>query len=370
MFIRTLFFFLLSVLQVMGQQVKYASPLNIPLRLSGNFCEVRTDHFHSGIDIKTNGREGQPVFAVDDGYVSRVKISAVGYGKAIYITHSDHCVTVYGHLHSFMGALADSLESKQYARKSFEIEWFPDSSYFPVKRGQQIAWSGNSGGSESPHLHFEIRDEFTEEPLNPLLNGWTVNDTIAPIIQNVSIYNYSDGRYFFDNNYPVDKIESIGSNDTLFVNSDTVALSFVMNDEMNDSVSSSLGIYSVLLLNGTDSVYHYSFNRMNFNETRNVNGYIDYSKKENQKEIFLRCFALPGNRFSAFKNAGKGLIYIKQGETVHLKLLVSDANQNISKLELNFKGIAVDDSTLKGDSFIHYPNKNYEIQIYCPILEN
>ncbi len=356
--IRIILVLLFAGFHATSQTVKYVNPLSIPLRLSGNFCEVRTDHFHSGIDIKTAGQVGLPVFAVDDGYVSRVKFSAAGYGKAIYVTHPDYCVTVYGHLHALIGALADSIESLQYQKESFELEWFPEKNYFPVKKGQQIAWSGNSGGSESPHLHFEIRDEVTEEPLNPLLNGWSIQDTVAPELVKVAIYKYSNGRFLFYNDFSfIDEANESTSLDTIYINSDTAALSFVVTDNMNDSLTSELGIYSMLLMNGVDTLYHYSFDRMNFSETRNVNGYIDYSQKEIQKAIFFRCFPLPGNKFETFRNAGKGLILIHPGEIAELKVIVTDANKNLTGKNIYVKNISTILSVGEGmtDSY-YYPN--------------
>ena len=337
----------------------YHSPLKIPLRLAGNFCEVRSDHFHSGIDIKTDGHEGMAVFAVDDGYISRVKISADGFGKVIYITHPGNRLTVYAHLHSFTGSFADSIETMQYKKKSFEVEWFPDSILFPVRKGQQIAWSGNSGGSESPHLHFEIRDAHSEEPLNPLLNGFFIADSIKPVIEKIALYEFSNGRFIYDNDYPLRTSEQKTDRDTFVVNYDTVSMSFMAHDEMNDSLPSECGIYSLILLNNYDTVYHYAFNKMSFSETRNVNGYIDVLHQRNKKETLLRCFTLPGSKFNAFKNSGKGYIVLKDSATATLKLIVADANGNrveksffITRVSTNKKSPGQKDANI-----VAYPNK-------------
>ena len=328
MFRWLVFFFTISSFIVSAQQTEYVSPLNIPLRLSGNFCEVRPDHFHSGIDIKTNGHEGLPVFAVDKGYVSRVKVSADGFGKVIYITHPGSKMTVYAHLHSFMGALADTILHFQYKKKSFEVELFPDSLLFPVWKGQQIGWSGNSGGSDAPHLHFEIRDATTEEPLNPLLNGFTIADTIKPFIQKMAVYQYNNHRFAFQNEYALNVNDQENTIDTFNIDFDTVGMAFNIYDEMNDTLPSTLGIYSATLLSGNDTIYHYAFDRMNFSETRNVNGYIDYLHRKFQKVSLHRCFTLPGTKFNAFRNAGKGYIVVSRGETMMLRLKVTDANDN------------------------------------------
>ena len=146
----------------------FISPLSIPLDVSGSFGELRSNHFHAGLDLKTNKREGLDVFAVGDGYVSRIKISTFGYGKAIYITHPNGYTTVYGHLQRANGAIEEYIRKIQYKQNSFEVEMFPSASELPVKQGDVIAFSGNSGGSGGPHLHFEFRDSSTEHVVNPL----------------------------------------------------------------------------------------------------------------------------------------------------------------------------------------------------------
>jgi Peptidase family M23 len=335
-----------------NNQKRFSSPLNIPLLLSGNFCEVRSDHFHSGIDIKTNGKEGLPVFAVDDGYIYRVKVSAVGYGKALYIKHANNIVSVYGHLSEFIGSLAKAVEDRQYSGKSFETEFFPDSNLFKVTKGMQIAWSGNSGGSQAPHLHFEIRDQRKEEPLNPLLFDWAIEDTIAPEILKLNVYDYYEG-YFSDKNYADINFKN---NDTISVYTDSIGLSFECNDYMNDSSRSDLGIYSAVLLADKDTVYHYKFDRMNFDQTRYVNAYIDYSKKDLDSKIFQRLYTLPGNKSDIFKKAGIGIIQINQKKIVPVKLIVGDANGSLSSHSVYLKA----ETQKKGSAHklnIKYPNK-------------
>jgi len=138
------------------------------MQLSGNFGELRPNHFHAGFDFKTNQKEGLNVYAAADGYVSRIKVSTAGYGKAIYITHPNGFTTVYGHLQKASGAIQDKIIELQYAAKSYEIETYFKPNELPVAKGQIIAISGNTGGSEGPHLHFEFRDNKTEQIINPL----------------------------------------------------------------------------------------------------------------------------------------------------------------------------------------------------------
>jgi murein DD-endopeptidase MepM/ murein hydrolase activator NlpD len=166
----------------------FRSPLDIPLQLSGNFGELRPNHFHSGFDFKTQKKEGFNVYAVANGYVSRIKVSAYGYGNALYITHKNGYVSVYGHLQRYDSTISNYVIKKQYELESFEVDLFPQKNEIMVTQGQLIALSGNTGGSEGPHLHFEIRDQKTEEIINPYYFGFDIEDTIAPSIEGISIY--------------------------------------------------------------------------------------------------------------------------------------------------------------------------------------
>ena len=166
----------------------FRSPLDIPLVLAGTFGELRSNHFHSGIDIKTQQREGLPVYAIADGMVTRIKISHWGYGKVLYIAHPNGYTSVYGHLQKFSPELEAYVKKLQYDKKSYEVEVFPDLGALKVEKGGLIAYSGNTGGSSGPHLHFEIRSSISEKPTNPLLYGLEVRDATNPILEKVFIY--------------------------------------------------------------------------------------------------------------------------------------------------------------------------------------
>ena len=195
------FFFLgvvFSLVQILPAQEKYpknvfGSPLEIPLILAGTFGELRSNHFHSGIDIKTQRRQGLPVLAIADGTVTRIKISHWGYGKALYVAHPNGYTSVYAHLQKFGPEIEQYIKERQYKKQSYEIEVFPDYGELKVTQGSTIAYSGNTGGSSGPHLHFEIRSSVTEKPTNPLLYGYDVRDATNPSLLGLFGYPLSDG---------------------------------------------------------------------------------------------------------------------------------------------------------------------------------
>ena len=178
------FYFLLFVISFCNAQIPYpqnyfSSPLDITLVLSGTFAELRSNHFHSGLDIKTNGKEGFKTYASAEGYVSRIKISRYGYGKALYITHPNGYTTVYAHLQKFSPSIEAYVKQQQYKKETFELELFPKAETLKVAAKEVIAYTGNTGGSGGPHLHFEIRDK-QERPMNPMLFGMDIKDTTKP----------------------------------------------------------------------------------------------------------------------------------------------------------------------------------------------
>ena len=172
-------------------RLRYINPMDIPLALSGNFMEPRNNHFHSGLDMRTGGVEGVPVRAVADGWVSRIKISPWGYGKAVYIEHKDGHTTVYGHLSALTGAVGAACADAQYRAKDFTIDQYLEKNALPLEQGEVFALSGNSGGSGGPHLHFEIRDG-AQNALDPEVLGIKVKDTTPPEIMGIRLYPLTD----------------------------------------------------------------------------------------------------------------------------------------------------------------------------------
>lgn len=168
----------------------FRSPIGFPIRLSGTFAELRPNHFHGGLDIKpkVNGKQGDAIFAIADGYISRISISAHGYGNVLYVTHSNGYTSIYAHLQKFIPAVTEYIEKRQYANQSFEFDEMVNAAEFPISKGEQIAYLGNTGDSFGPHLHFEIRDTKTDIPINPLYFGFNILDNKKPFLQQLKIY--------------------------------------------------------------------------------------------------------------------------------------------------------------------------------------
>jgi murein DD-endopeptidase MepM/ murein hydrolase activator NlpD len=250
-FIISLFFInLSSFAQLKRDTLGWIPPVDIPIYLSGNFAELRTGHFHAGIDIKTQGNEGFKVYAVQDGYISRIKVSSGGYGKAVYITHPDSYTSVYGHLKEYNIQLDKYVKAIQYERKSYGVDIFPEKGELAINQGDIIGLSGNSGSSGGPHLHFEIRDTKSARPMNGLFLGYDIEDNIPPKMDYLYVYpQYGRGTVngkSKDHYYSLKRANAdfaLRQGDTLTA-SGSVGLGLKVNDYLNGSANR-CGVYEL-----------------------------------------------------------------------------------------------------------------------------
>ncbi|HUM51240.1 MAG TPA: M23 family metallopeptidase, partial [Chitinophagales bacterium] len=314
----------------------FSKPMNLPFNLAGSFGEPRKDHFHSGIDIKTNGVEGEPVFAIGDGYISRIKVSPYGYGKVIYITHTNGFTSVYAHLSTFYGAIEKYIHSQHYVQQKSELDLTLDATIFPVKQKDTIAFSGNTGGSTAPHLHFEIRNTKTEHALNPLdfYPKEFYVDTIPPQINKVKINSiYSDIYSSFSQYYFLKKVNNnLNAIDSIIIENDTlVSFSFEGFDKQDNSENKN-GIKKMIIFQENRLGFKYDLTEIDFDKTRMCNAFVDYHEMMNDSGYFYNGYQLPGNKLNYY-SVGNGTFPLKNGRN-EFYITCYDYNENEIKINL------------------------------------
>jgi hypothetical protein len=315
--------FLVSILFMSGAEAQnIVAPLDIPLSLSGNFGELRSNHFHSGIDFKTRGITGLPVKAVKDGYISRISINPNGYGKAVYIAHPDGTTSVYGHLEGFTPKIEATVRDSQYRYESFAADLQFHAGQFALKQGEIFALSGNTGSSGGPHLHFELRDTKSERPFDPLpFFRDKIRDNIPPEVLKIIL------------------LPQVGKG---AADSDTTAwgeigIAVKAFDRMNGT-SNIYGVKEIILkLNGNE-IFHSLINDFSFEDTRYLNSFIDYGRWTETREFYMKSFIEHCNRFDAYLSDGKGTIIIDREQEYRFEYILKDAFGNTSVKRFTIKG--------------------------------
>jgi hypothetical protein len=321
----------------------FISPLKIPEFLSSNFGELRIDHFHSGLDIKTQGVTGKEVVAAADGYIYRIGVSPTGFGNVLFIKHPNGYSTVYGHLEKFAPKIEEYVKARQYEKKSFTIVLWPTKDEFPLRQGELIAYSGNTGGSGGPHLHFEIRKSDSEKPINPLLFDLGIIDNIKPVIDMLAIYPINRHSLINKRN-SIKKINVSGSHGTYFIPPENeISISGMAGfgiktyDILDDSPNR-VGVYSIELSIDSVSVYKYIMDGFSFAESRYINCHIDYESFMRENIYIERMFVLPGDRLSVYKYvSNRGIINFNDGKTHKAEIVVTDVYNNKSSLTFRVK---------------------------------
>jgi len=309
----------------------FRNPLNIPMQLAANFGAVRANHFHMGLDLRTNSQENLTVVAAADGYVSRIKVERYGFGNAVYITHPNGYTTVYAHLNKYFDKLDEFVKERQYKEEKWEEDITFSPGQFPVVKGQLIALSGNTGGSAGPHLHFEIRDTKTEECLNPLLFGFNIPDSVSPTIS---------GLYWYDRRFST---YEPGANGITFkkggntymanvvqVNSPSVSFAIKAVDKANQGFS--LGIYNAELFMDDQLIYSFKIDKVSYDDTRYLNGCIDYAKFIRDKMSIQHLSVLPGMKLKNYSSGSDGIINFQDDKIHNIEIILKDVNGNTSRL--------------------------------------
>ena len=337
------------------------APIKPPFFFAGDFGELRPSHFHSGLDFRTMGQTGVPVFAVKDGYISRIGVSPTGYGNALYMNHPDGTTSVYGHLLRFYPAIQEYLKKKQYDHESFQINLTlsPDEFYF--KKGEIIAWSGNSGSSGGPHLHFEIRDTKSERAYNPLFYHLGIKDNSPPKIIALNVYPLSEttligkdrikkrfeavpvkGGYRLKNNSPIELNGKIGFG--------------IQAEDFFKGTGLKCGIYSATLFCDKKEVFGFRMDNFSFADARYANAQGDYEEHLQSNRWIERLYRLPGNFLDIYHPADSdGILNLQDGKEHEFEIVVSDAFKN--KAILKFRSVS-------GKSHLPLKNKPFTKEFF------
>jgi murein DD-endopeptidase MepM/ murein hydrolase activator NlpD len=312
-----------------------------PATIVGNFCEPRKGHFHTGLDFRTNQQEGHAVYAAADGYVSRINVSGGGYGNALYITHPNGYVTVYGHLQQFSSKLTQRLRKEQYAKESFTVDFELPAGEFIISKGEKVALSGNSGGSGGPHLHFEIRD-LQERVYNPMLFGYKLKDDLKPVCSSLKFYPLDDLK----NKSEGYRVKLVLNKERVYeleggilkVNAERLGFSVNTYDVMN-LTDAHVGIYNLTVFDGSKMIYQYQADRISFPEKRYVLSHIDYPIFMNEsRRAFHKCFVEPGNKGPLYPSVlNAGVIDLSDGRVHELNAEVSDYAGNVSLVKFKLQ---------------------------------
>ena len=337
------FCFLTGITTVTAKAQQLRKPMDIPILLSGNFGELRSNHFHSGIDFKTQGVEGKPIHSVQDGYVSRISVSPWGYGNGLYITHPDGTTTVYGHLQKFSQKITAYLKEKQYEQESFNVNLSLTPDELPVKEGELVALSGNTGSSGGPHLHFEVRDTETEEPMDPIeYYKDLIKDTQAPKIQGIMVYSMPGKGVVNGSRRKLElkpvtakngkqtltgKIEAWGE----------IGLAVKGYDYM-DNTSNIYGIKDITLTADSQVIFHSNLDRFAFDESRYLNSFTDFEEWKEHRSFYIKSFVDPGNRLRFIESLNRGILTIDEPRTYHLTYQLADAFGNTTRLSIQIEG--------------------------------
>lgn len=312
-------------------------PVDHAPRLSATFGELRPNHFHAGLDIRSRAqRIGDPLYAAAEGFVSRIKVEESGYGKALYISHPNGYTTLYGHMDRFTEEIENYVKEEQYRQQCFEVDLYLPPQLFTFRQGQYIGNMGNSGASMGPHLHFEVRETSTDNAINPLLFGLPITDNMAPKIFALRLFQM-DGLGVYGTKTQVVDVDP--GPDHYFTEPETLSVqtpfaAFSLNTfDMQDSPSNRNGIYSLDMQVDGEPFYQFRLQEVPFEDTRYVNAHMDYEDQVTRRSYYHRCFRLPGNRLQIYPfETNHGIVPLEPGQVRTVEIRVADALDNESVL--------------------------------------
>ncbi len=351
-------------------------PVGAPVGIVANFGELRPNHFHMGLDCRTDSRENLPIYAAASGYIARVKIEPFGFGRSITINHPNGLSTLYAHLNDFYPELEKYIKNEQYKLKQWNVTIMLPENVFQVKKGDFIAYSGNTGGSQGPHLHFEIRDTKTDKVLNPLLFEFPIKDNIPPSIIRLAVYDRQFSTYEQSPKiYTLKKVNGIYTpvSGNIIVKTDKVSFAITSFDHYTGSTNQN-GIYTAELFLDEKAIAGFEMDSISYDETRYLNAHIDYKTRSNGGPFLQHLSKLPGYTDGIYKTAkdNDGVINLEDEKSHDIKIIVRDADNNSSTLSFSLKTLVLSDSKSNDNSNkMFYPDfinifENDRISFYLP----
>jgi hypothetical protein len=345
-------------------------PVQAKKALAANFGELRPNHYHMGFDCKTDQKQNLPVLAAADGYIAKVKIEPYGFGRAIYINHLNGLTTLYAHLNNFNPELEKYITEQQYQLKSWKVFLDIPANLFSVKKGEFIAYSGNTGGSQGPHVHFEIRNTKSDKVLNPSLFGFPLPDNVPPAILRLAVYDrnvstYEQSPKFF----PIKKIKGVYTTPLIVTNTDKISFGISAVDKYTGSTNPN-GIYETIVYEDERPVVGFQLDNISYDETRDLNAHIDFKLRSSGGPFVEHLSKLPGYNNSVYNTSnGDGVIAIEDDSVHQIKIAVKDAYGNTSLLEFGIKRGAAVSEKIKKEATSNFNQKEF-VPGFINLFEN
>ncbi len=366
--------FVVLLLMITGQlQAQYFPAKNYPagyfkwpvgatIGIVANFGELRPNHYHMGLDCRTDQKQNMPVYASADGYIAKIKIEPYGFGRAIYINHPNGLTTLYAHLNDFNPELEAYVKKEQYRLRSWKVFLDIPPGTFSVTQGQLIAYSGSTGGSQGPHVHFEIRDTKTDKVLNPTLFGFPIADHTPPDLLRLAVYDRCISVYEQTPRlYTLKKVngEYVTIPALIIANTDKVSFAISAFDRLDKSTNKN-GIYEAILFENEQPVVGFQLDSIGYDETRYLNAHIDYRLRSTGGPFVQHISRLPGYQPSPYREfSGNGVILIEDDSIHQMRIAVKDGDGNTSNLRFDIKRGMVPPEKAADDSIAIYRQRNF-----------
>lgn len=332
-----IFFCSISISAQTSLNNTFISPFKFPLLLSANFGELRGNHFHGGLDIKTQGVVGKEVHCIADGYVSRVLVMEGGYGNALFITHYNGYTSIYGHIKNFAPTIEKVIKEYQLKHEIYAVDLKFEPDYIKFKSGEVIALSGNEGLSFGPHLHLEIRDTKTNEYVNPLLfYKDLIADNRAPVAQFIAVYPIKgEGVVEGGQSKKIIPISHLSKSINAW---GKIGIGIKAFDHMTNT-SNHYGIHQIKLFLDDKIIFKSQIDRVKYDENRRINGYTDYDELKRKNRWIIRSYSLPGNSINFVEQQqDRGIVDINQEKDYNFSYEISDIYGNKRRYNFTIKG--------------------------------